>query len=138
MVQESGGGMTQKRATWQKQAVRDMLNSQANFLSAQDLHQKLLAQGQKVGLTTVYRALTELVSASEADSLVIEGAEALYRACGTEHHHHLICTKCGTTVEFELPGFEAATRQIGAEQGFSELSHNIELFGICSKCGVSG
>lgn len=130
--------MTQKRSTWQKQAVRDMLLSQENFLSAQDLHQKLLSQGQKVGLTTVYRALTELVAAREADSLVIEGAEALYRACGTEHHHHLICTKCGTTVEFELPGFETATRQIGAEQGFSELSHSIELFGICSKCGVSG
>jgi Fur family ferric uptake transcriptional regulator len=130
--------MKAKRSTWQKQAVRDMLSAQENFLSAQELHQKLLAQGQKVGLTTVYRALTELVAASEADSLVIEGAEALYRACGAEHHHHLICTRCGTTVEFELPGFEAATRQIGSEQGFSNLSHNIELFGICSKCGVSG
>lgn len=130
--------MTQRRATWQKQAVREMLVSQANFLSAQELHQKLMAAGQKVGLTTVYRALAELAVAGEADSLTTEGAETLYRSCGSEHHHHLICRKCGQTVEFELAGFEAASRQIAQEQGFSEVSHSIEIFGICAKCGVSG
>lgn len=130
--------MTQKRTTWQKQAVREMLSSQENFLSAQELHQKLLSQGQKVGLTTVYRALTELVGSNEADALTAEGSETLYRACGTEHHHHLICRNCGKTEEFDLPGFEAATRQIAQAQGFSDVSHSIEIFGICAKCGVSG
>jgi Fur family ferric uptake transcriptional regulator len=126
--------MTQKRATWQKSAVRDQLGRKAGFVSAQVLHAELVASGQKLGLTTVYRALTDMVESSEADALTGSDGETRYRICGAAHHHHLICTSCGKTVEFELGGFEAATRELAASHGFQGVSHSIELFGTCADC----
>ncbi len=129
--------MTQKRSTWQKTAVKEALNASTGFVSAQELYQALVLQGQKIGLTTVYRALTDLVQVGEADSLASADGETKYRNCTTDHHHHLICRKCGRAVEFELAGFEAAADQLARSHGFKDVSHSIELFGICSNCGVS-
>lgn len=128
--------MTQKRSTWQKTAVKEALNAAAGFVSAQELHQSLVLQGQKIGLTTVYRALTDLVQLGEADSLASAEGETKYRNCGADHHHHLICRSCGRAVEFELAGFEAAADQLARSHGFKDVSHSIELFGICGDCGV--
>jgi len=116
--------------------VREALERAEGFVSAQELHLKLATGERKLGLTTVYRALTELVSQGEADSLTGADGETKYRNCTTEHHHHLICRKCGQTVEFELPGFEQAAQQLAQANGFEDVSHSIELFGICQKCGV--
>lgn len=126
--------MTQKRSTWQKVAVREELGQRSGFVSAQQLHAEMVAAGQKLGLTTVYRALTDMVETGEADALTGIDGETRYRICGLEHHHHLICNVCGKTVEFELPGFEAATKALAQSHGFQEVSHSIELFGTCADC----
>ena len=129
--------MNQKRNTWQKAAVFEALNDAKGFISAQALHQHLLSEGNKLGLTTVYRALTDLVESNEADALQGADGETKYRICGESHHHHLICTECGVAVEFDLPGFENETNALAKAHGFSQVSHSIELFGLCEKCGVA-
>jgi Fur family transcriptional regulator, ferric uptake regulator len=129
--------MTQKRSTWQKSAVRTALEEAHGFASANELYLAILGTGLKVGLTTVYRAITELAEANEVDVLTGEDGEAKYRLCSTSHHHHLICRVCGKTVEFDLAGFEAAAATLAREHGFGELTHSIELFGICKNCGVA-
>jgi Fur family ferric uptake transcriptional regulator len=75
-----------------------------------------------------------MVETGEADALTGSDGETRYRICGLEHHHHLICNSCGKTVEFELPGFEAATKALAQSHGFQEVSHSIELFGTCADC----
>lgn len=78
--------MTQKRSTWQKVAVREELGERSGFISAQQLHAEMVAAGQKLGLTTVYRALTDMVESGEADALTGSDGETRYRICGLEHH----------------------------------------------------
>jgi len=126
--------MTQKRTTWQKTAVNERLAASEGFVSAQQLHQQLVADGTKLGLTTVYRALTELVEQDQADTLVLGDGEMRYRICTPEHHHHLICGQCGKTVEFDLPGFETQAQQIARDNGFTVESHELELIGTCADC----
>ena len=88
-----------KRNTWQREAVREALGDTDGFVSAQTLHAAMKGSGSEVGLATVYRALADLATEGDADSLQSEG-ESLYRACPRgSHHHHLICRSCGTTVE---------------------------------------
>lgn len=125
--------MTQKRNTWQKTAVIEQLGKNEEFLSAQQLHLQIAKTGKKLGLTTVYRALTELVEQGVADSLLAEG-EARYRICQPEHHHHLTCLSCGKAVEFELLGFEEQIEKLAKKRGFSGVSHQVELTGFCSRC----
>jgi Fur family transcriptional regulator, ferric uptake regulator len=124
----------QRRNTWQKSAVRHALSEAIGFVSAQQLHQVLKNHGSSIALATVYRALSELVSAGEADSLQSAEGELLYRACGEGHHHHLICRGCGQTVEIEAQRVESWADQVAREHGFSSPSHTIDIFGLCSSC----
>ena len=126
--------MSERRNTWQKTAVLEQLSNTDEFVSAQELHQKISQSGKKLGLTTVYRALTEMVEQGMADSLSISDGEMRYRICTPEHHHHLICRVCGKTVEFDMPGFEELALEVAKADGFTELSHEIELFGVCKDC----
>ena len=126
--------MSERRNTWQKTAVLEQLSNTDEFVSAQELHQKISQSGKKLGLTTVYRALTEMIEQGMADSLSISDGEMRYRICTPEHHHHLICRLCGKTVEFDMPGFEELALEVAKANGFTELSHEIELFGVCKDC----
>ena len=126
--------MTTKRNTKQKDAVRHALGESVGFVSAQQLHLILRNHGSTIGLATVYRALADLAALGEADSLQSKDGELLYRACGTDHHHHLICRKCGKTVEIEAHKVEAWADDVAKEHGFSRPTHTIDIFGDCSSC----
>ena len=123
-----------KRNTWQKDAVRHALAEATGFVSAQQLHLVLRNHGSTIGLATVYRALADLAEAREADSLQGNGGELLYRACGTDHHHHLICRVCGKTVEIEADRVEKWADEVAKAHGFTSPTHTIDIFGVCSAC----
>jgi Fur family transcriptional regulator, ferric uptake regulator len=127
---------TPRRTTRQREAVREALAASDEFVSAQALHQTLLADGAKVGLATVYRALAALAEDGEADALQ-SGGEVLYRACTPTHHHHLICRRCGRTVELEAAAVERWARQVAAEHGFVEPDHVVDIFGLCAECAAA-
>jgi Fur family ferric uptake transcriptional regulator len=123
-----------KRNTWQREAVREALGSSEGFVSAQSLHSALRVSGSPIGLATVYRALADLASEGEADSLQQEG-ESLFRACTPgSHHHHLICRNCGLTVEIEADAVEQWALAVATEHGFTQPNHVVDVFGLCAEC----
>ncbi|SOC89842.1 zinc uptake regulator, Fur family [Curtobacterium sp. 314Chir4.1] len=123
-----------KRNTWQREAVRTALSSTEGFVSAQALHQHLRDDGSTIGLATVYRALSDLATEGDADSLQQDG-ESLYRACTTDaHHHHLICRNCGRTVEIEADPVERWAQEVASANGFTNASHVVDIFGECASC----
>ncbi len=137
-AQEVEARAPQERSTRQKRALAAVLDSSTSFRSAQDLFTDLRARGENVGLTTVYNQLRALVEAGELDSLRADDGETLYRRCGTDHdHHHLVCRDCGRTVEVEAPEMEHwATAQADAH-GFVEVTHTLEIVGICAECALA-
>ncbi len=128
-----------QRMTRQRSAVADALTTVEDFRSAQQLHELLRDRGQGIGLATVYRTLQSLADGGEVDVLRTEDGEAIYRRCARrEHHHHLICRDCGSTVEIDGPSVETWAAQIGASHGFTDIEHTIELFGTCARCAARG
>ncbi len=123
-----------RRSTKQRAAVAQLLQQLDDFRSAQDLHEELRTRGEGIGLTTVYRTLQSLADAGEIDVLRIDSGEAVYRRCSRHHHHHLVCRDCGRTVEVEGPAVEKWAEKVASENGFSEVSHTVEVFGTCSEC----
>jgi Fur family transcriptional regulator, ferric uptake regulator len=126
--------MTAYRATRQRTAVAAVLDEVDGFRSAQDIHALLRTQGETVGLTTVYRALTAMADAGEVDVLRTDDGEAAYRRCGSTHHHHLVCRVCGRTVEVEGPTVERWAEQVAGDHGFLDVTHSVEVFGRCPEC----
>ena len=55
-------------------------------------------------------------------------------ALGRHHHDHLICTRCGTIVEFENDRIEALQDKVARQHGFQVTSHKMELYGFCESC----
>ena len=90
--------------------------------------------------SSVYRNLVVLEQAGvvhrivTADAARFELAEEL-----TGHHHHLICTSCGTVEDVPASaGLESsladAVAQIEGTSGFRTKTHRIDLVGLCRNC----
>lgn len=124
----------QIRTTRQRQVVADVLGELQNFRSAQEIHAELAERGDHIGLATVYRTLQLLSDGGNVDVLRSDAGEALYRSCSTGHHHHLVCRSCARTVEVEGPTVERWADRIADAHGFTDISHTLELFGLCPAC----
>lgn len=122
-----------RRQTWQKDAVLHALSKAEGFVSAQQLHRQLTQHGSVIGLATVYRTLNSLVADGLADSLVNAG-ESLFRDCSKDHHHHLVCNDCGIAIEIEAKQAEAWAAKVAKEHGFTQVTHTIDIFGLCKAC----
>lgn len=125
----------QERSTRQKRALAAVLDASDGFRSAQDLFGELRAQGENVGLTTVYNQLRALSDAGEVDVLRSDDGETLYRRCDTgHHHHHLVCRSCGRTVEVEGPEVERWASRVARANEFVDVVHTLEIVGTCLDC----
>ena len=135
MSARGGPAVPQLRPTRQRAAVADLLTRVDGFRTAQDLHLMLREEGASVGLTTVYRHLQALADAGEVDVVRSADGEATYRRCVSgDHHHHLVCRACGRSVEIDAPDVEAWLDAVAVKHGFAEVSHSVEVFGLCGRC----
>jgi Fur family ferric uptake transcriptional regulator len=126
--------MSTRKLTRQQATVLDGLQRSEEFTSAQVLHTRLRADGATVGLATVYRTLAALAASGDIDVLRTDEGEAMYRACSTDHHHHLLCRECGRTVEVDGPAVEIWAAKVAAEHAFRDVRHTVELVGVCADC----
>lgn len=127
----------QRRQTRQRTAVADALAGEEQFRSAQEIHDLVRQRGDSVGLTTVYRTLQAMVDDGQVDVIVRDDGEAVYRQCSPSHHHHLVCRSCRTTIELEAPSVESWATTVAAAHGFRDVSHTVEVFGLCPTCGAA-
>lgn len=124
------------RATRQRAAISALLENLDDFRSAQELHDELRKRGEGIGLTTVYRTLQQMAATGTVDTLRTDTGESVYRLCSDHHHHHLVCRACGSTVEIQGSQVEKWAAEVARKHGFTEVTHTVEIFGLCSRCGA--
>jgi Fur family transcriptional regulator, ferric uptake regulator len=106
LLAESGLRSTRQRAT-----VLAELLEEPDDVTAQQLHERLRARGERLGLATVYRTLGLLAEEGVVDVLSHRPGELCYRRCAEGHHHHLVCSQCHRVVErARLRGDRAPSR----------------------------
>ncbi|QIQ01012.1 Fur family transcriptional regulator [Streptomyces liangshanensis] len=129
------------RRTAQRATVLAALVAHGGFTSAQALHARLSATGERVGLSTVYRTLTALADAGRADLVRDPGGERRFRyRPSAEHQHYLLCRHCGLGVPVDAVLVEAWAARITETCGYADVQHTVELTGTCPDCrtGVRG
>jgi Fur family transcriptional regulator, ferric uptake regulator len=127
--------VTVSRSTRQRSAIGALMGELNSFLSAQDIHALLRGRGAKVGLATVYRNLQSMAGRGELDVVRRGDGESLYRRCASgTHHHHLVCRDCGFSVEIENEDVERWTKKAARRHRFTEVTHDLEVFGLCERC----
>ena len=105
------------------------------FVTAQVLHARLLAAGDRIGLATVYRTLHALAGAGLLDSARDPGGGQLFRLRpARSHQHYLICRNCRRSIIVTSAAVERWASAAGRRHGFTEVQHVIELTGVCATC----
>lgn len=124
-----------RRRTRQGALVTEALGNAEEFQSAQEVFATLRSDGHNIGLTTVYRHLTDLAERGAVDVLRSADGENWYRKCEYDsHHHHLVCRDCGRTVEIKSNAVERWAQRVAEAAGFTDVSHTVEVFGRCDDC----
>lgn len=106
---------------------------------------EVAAADPRLALSSVYRNLAVLVEVGVARRLASHGDTARYELAEafSEHHHHLVCDRCGAVLDYEAPpGLERSLRRglaaVRAETGFQPRAHALEILGICAACAAAG
>lgn len=87
-----------------------------------------------VDLATVYRAVNALTECGILKKVNLQSGQAFFELSGG-HHHHLVCSNCGSVRDFGGCGVSGLERKIRKTGFFSKLNgHSLEFFGICRKC----
>ncbi len=91
--------------------------------------------------SSAYRSLAVLCEAGVVRRLVHVGDHALFELDEhlTEHHHHLVCERCGTVVDVILPdaverAMDRCFEQVAADAGFRPTHHAVDIYGECARC----
>lgn len=128
---------SEQRMTRQRLAVGNALDALTDFVSTQELYRLLHDKGESVSLATVYRILQSMADDGLVDVLRNGEGEAVYRRCAAEHHHHhLLCRNCGKAVEIEAPAVEKWASRVAEENGYTQVAHTVEIYGLCPECSA--
>jgi Fur family ferric uptake transcriptional regulator len=128
----SGQGL---RSTGQREVILNVFVDAGRHVSAEELTLMVKKKHQGIGYATVYRTLKLLTEAKLADERRFDDGITRYEyTVSGDHHDHLICTRCGTIIEFENQRIEALQQDVARRHKFTVQSHKLELYGLCETC----
>lgn len=106
---------------------------QERHMSAEDVYRQLLANGDDVGLATVYRVLTQFEQAGLLVRHNFEGGKSVFELNQGKHHDHIVCLQCGHVEEFYDAVIESRQKKVAAERGFAVHDHSLYIYADCLK-----
>lgn len=132
------------RLTNPRALVMSILRQTNEHLSAEDIYRKALGMDPSVGLTTVYRTLDLFYQIGVVQKFDIGDGKTRYELTNNplkkDHHHHLICQRCKSIIDYtdfmneELEFMKKTENALSARYQFDISHHIIHFYGICSQC----
>jgi len=126
-----------QRYTSKRRALVEILEHARQPLSIPDILRGRTGLAQ----SSVYRNLAALEQAHVVRRVVTGEDFARFELAEdlTEHHHHLVCSNCGTVQDVTIPqrlerSMERALDEIAEASGFTAVSHRLDLIGTCKAC----
>lgn len=109
-------------------------SADVHHVSAEDVYKKLLANGEEIGLATVYRVLTQFEQAGLIVRHNFEGGHSVFELSSDQHHDHIVCLRCGKVEEFNDNEIERRQEEVARGLGFELTDHHLNLYGLCPDC----
>ncbi len=123
------------RWTNQRNLVTRAVFDSHDHFSAEELLELCRKLDRDVSRATVYRTLTMLEDAGFVEGLDTgDGGRKFEHVLGHKHHDHMLCTRCGTIIEFFDQELERRQELAASQHGFTIQRHSLKLFGVCQSC----
>ncbi|MEX0990348.1 MAG: Fur family transcriptional regulator [Actinomycetota bacterium] len=126
-----------QRYTSKRRVLVEILERARQPVSIPDI----LRSRRGLAQSSVYRNLAALEQAHVLRRVVTGEDFARFELSEdlTEHHHHLVCSNCGTVQDVTIPqrlerSMERALDEIAEGTGFTAVSHRLDLIGTCKAC----
>src|SRR5437764_614518 len=109
-----------------------------DHLSTDELFRLTRKKDTKIGFTTVYRTLKLLAECGLASEVAFHDGVARYEhQYNRRSHHHMVCTRCGSSVEFFSPEVGKLEHVIVRKHYYLTTRHTLQIYGLY-KCWRSG
>ena len=102
---------------------------------------ELVEQRPKLTLSSMYRNMTDLEAVGVVQKVIGTDEHTRYELAEDliGHHHHSICTNCGSIDDFVVSAstersLAAALERALSESGFRPTGHRLDAVGICANC----
>lgn len=122
------------KLTAQRRSVLGAIVSSHEHLTPAAVHERAKQDNPRVGLVTVYRTLELLSDLGLICCVHGEGRLRSYTLAPIGHHHHMICSECGTVADFTDCDLSDLEERLSQETGFEIEGHMLEFSGRCSNC----
>jgi Fur family ferric uptake transcriptional regulator len=126
------------RVTAQRRVILQALCDLDGHASAERIQERVLAQGQDVDLSTVYRTLERLRDLRILSQTDLGRGYAEFEILATTPHHHLICRACGHVVDLDHTYLVSAAEAIRRDFDFVPTFDHFAIFGLCRQCRLEG
>ena len=126
------------RASAPRAAVIDALAELRCSVTAREIAELLERRGNGVGIASIYRTLELLDRLRLVQRFDVGEGVARYEPADPdgEHHHHLVCDRCGNVTAFEDEALERAIRNLSRRVDFAIDAHDVTLRGECPACSA--
>lgn len=118
-----------------RRAVLDLLGAETCALTAIEI-EDAVRRTRRVSRASVYRILDELETLKLVQRVETGQAMVRYERVDDqhEHHHHLVCERCGLVMPFSDDGLEQAISRLSRRVPLQVSDHEIVLRGACADC----
>jgi len=125
------------RNTPARRLVTEILETTATPLSLRELHERVQEQLPTTAYSTIFRLAERLEKAGQITRVDWRERGSRFEWADRPHHHHVVCSDCGHTVDIADADLGFNERRIEKRTGFRIRHHSIELEGTCSDCNAS-
>jgi len=123
------------KLTSQRRILLGAIADSHDHLTPAAIHEKVRGEHENIGLVTVYRTLSLLAELGLICEVHSGGnCHSYLLRRPSEHHHHLICSNCGTVVDFTSCDLRDVERKLSDQTGFDIEGHLLEFSGRCLQC----
>lgn len=126
------------RLTGPRRAVAALIAAREDHFTAADLIGDARRRRLGIGRATIFRSLELLTGLGVVERLDLPNGEHAYVGCEPKHHHHVVCSECGRSTDFDDAELVAVVERIARRTGYRVDSHRLELFGSCPRCASPG
>ncbi len=121
--------------TGQRDSILRTFLETHEHLSTEELHQLVKRTDPGIGFTTVYRTLKLFADCGLASEVAFhDGVTRYEHQYNRRSHHHMVCTECGSSVEFFSQEVGQLEQEIGRKYHYVTTRHTFQIYGICEDC----